>query len=137
MKKKLIILSGFIMGLAPVAALAQVTTGGAATSGCDVTQGGTLFTLMCRVGQLLNSIIPILIALGVVYFVFGVIQFVVASDEEAKTTGRNRIIFGLIGLAVIIGMWGLVNLLRNTFGLNNTTTISLPTVPVIIPGGPN
>ena len=80
----------------------------------------------------MNSIVPILIALAVVYFVWGVVSFVIASDEEAKTTGRNRIIFGIIGLAVIIGMWGLVNVLRNTFGLNNTTNITLPTIPTNI-----
>ena len=30
------------------------------------------------------------------------------------------------------GMWGLVNVLRNTFGLNNTTNITLPTIPTNI-----
>ena len=122
------------MGLVPVIALAQVSTGGATSSGCDYGSGGTLFGVLCRVGQFLNSVVPVLIALGVVYFVWGVISFVMAGDEEAKTAGRDRIIYGIIGLAVIIGMWGLVNLLRNTFLLNNTTNLQLPTVPVVIPG---
>lgn len=134
MSKKL--LSGLFLVLAPAAALAQGVGFSGATSGNCVYEGSnaTLFGLLCRIGQLLNSIIPVLIAIGVVYFVWGVISFVVASDEEAKTTGRNHIIFGIIGLAVIIGMWGLVSLLRNTFGLTNTTDITLPTVPVVIPG---
>jgi len=46
-----------------------------------------------------------LLALGVVYFVWGVVTYVIASDEEAKKTGRDRIIYGIIGLAVIIGVW--------------------------------
>jgi ABC-type thiamin/hydroxymethylpyrimidine transport system permease subunit len=75
-----------------------------------------------------------LIALAVVYFVWGVVTYVISSDEEAKKAGRDRIIFGIIGLAVIIGMWGLVNLLANTFSLNNSGTENLPTVPVVIPG---
>ena len=134
MKKKLIVLSGLGLSLlAPIAVFAQgVSISGSSTSGCNLSESGTLIDLLCRAGQLLNSIIPILIALAVVYFVWGVVSFVIASDEEAKTTGRNRIIFGLIGLAVIIGMWGLVNLLRNTFGLDNTTRIELPTVPTNI-----
>jgi len=119
--------------LAPVAVFAQgVSVSGSSTSGCNLTQSGTLLDIFCRIGQILNSIVPILIALAVVYFVWGVVSFVIASDEEAKTTGRNRIIFGIIGLAVIIGMWGLVNVLRNTFGLNNTTNITLPTIPTNI-----
>ena len=131
MSKKL--LSGLFLVLAPAAALAQgLSTSGATSSNCDYGSNGTLFGVLCRVGEFLNSVVPVLIAFGVVMFVWGVISFVVANDEEAKTKGRDRIIFGIIGLAVIIGLWGLVNLLRNTFGLNNTTNITLPTVPVII-----
>lgn len=126
MKKKLFVLSGVSLVLAPVVALAQGTPGG-----CDLTgTGGTLFGLLCRIAQLLNSVVPVLIALGVVFFVWGVITYVISNDEEAKKKGRDRIIYGLIGLAVIIGMWGLVGLLKNTFGLNNTQTYDLPTVPI-------
>jgi hypothetical protein len=136
MKKKLMVLSGFVLGLAPVAAFAAVSTGGATSTGCmyDSTTQGNLFGLLCRIGQFLNSVVPVLIALAVVYFVWGVVTYVISSDEEAKKTGRDRIIFGIIGLAVIIGMWGLVNLLANTFSLNNSGTENLPTVPVVIPG---
>jgi hypothetical protein len=131
MKKKLMVLSGLILGSTPFVALAQVGTVGAAQGSCDLSSsGGTLFGLLCKFGTLLNAIIPILIALAVVYFVWGVVTYVIASDEEAKKTGRDRIIFGIIGLAVIIGMWGLVNLLRNTFVLNNTQNVTLPVIPI-------
>lgn len=128
MKKKLIALSGAALGFAPLLALAQVGITGA-TSAC--TNAQNINAILCKIGQILNAIVPLLIALGVVYFVWGVISFVIAGDEEAKTKGRDRMIFGIIGLAVIIGLWGLVKIVTNTFGLNNTTTIELPTVPVI------
>jgi hypothetical protein len=127
MKKKLIILSGLVMGLSPVMVLAQVTGGNPST--CS---GGTISTIdgvLCKVSQLLGAVLPVLIALGVVYFVWGVITYVIASDEEAKSAGRNRVIGGIIGLAVIIGLWGLVRILTNTFGLTNRTNIEFPTVP--------
>ena len=127
MKKKLMVLSGFVLGLAPVVALAQVT-GGTPT----VCNSGTITTLqgiLCKISEILNAVIPVLIALGVVYFVWGVITYIIAKEEEAKTAGRNRIIWGIIGLAVIIGLWGLVNILKNTFGLGNIQNINFPTVP--------
>jgi hypothetical protein len=40
-------------------------------------------------------------------------------------------IFGIIGLAVIIGLWGLVNILGRTFGVGsgqNPTDVVLPQV---------
>lgn len=121
------LLSGFVLGLAPALALAQ-TTGGTPTV-CTSGAITTLQGVLCKVSEILNAVIPILIALGVVYFIWGVITYVVASDEEAKSAGRNRIIFGIIGLAVIIGLWGLVNILKNTFGLGNVQNINFPTVP--------
>ena len=133
MKNKLIVLSGFVMGLAPVVALAQQT--GGITSQCGILSGASQVTtvqgFLCRIGSILNSVLPVLVALGVVYFVWGVITYVIASDEEAKKKGRDRIIFGIIGLAVIVAVWGLVRILTNTFGLDNQRTpITYPTVPI-------
>ena len=128
MKKKLIVLSSLALSMAPVAAFAQVSVTGATSTGCNTSD---LFGLLCRIGSLINAVVPVLIALGVVYFVWGVITYFIASDEEAKASGRSRIIFGIIGLAVIIGLWGLVNILTNTFGVNNNVHITAPTVPVV------
>ena len=131
MNKNLIVLSGLVLGLAPVAVLAQVSTTGATSAGCVLGQGGTLMGILCRVGQIINGVIPVLIALGVLYFVWGVVSYVIGGDEEAKKKGREKIIYGIIGLAVIVGVWGLVKILTNTFQVNNTSQITLPTVPVV------
>src|SRR3989344_2886377 len=103
MKKKLIVLSGFGLSLAPVVAFAQTAV--AQTCG-QFANRGTLETVICRAGSIMNTIIPFLIVLGVLYFVWGVISYVIAGDEEKKKAGRDKIIYGIIGLAVIIGVWG-------------------------------
>ena len=129
MKKKLIVLSGSVFSFAPLLALAQVTTGG----GPVPCAGGPVQDfqgMLCKIAEILGAILPVLVALGVVYFVWGVVTYVIASDEEAKKTGRNRIIYGIIGLAIIISLWGIVRILGNTFGLNqNQVQINFPTVP--------
>lgn len=128
MKKKLVILSGAVLGFAPLLAFAQGVTGGNPTtcSGGSIT---TVQSLICKFNELLGAILPLLIAIGVVYFVWGVITYVVGSDEESKKKGREKMIYGIIGLVVIVGMWGLVRIVTNTFGLNNTANINYPTVP--------
>jgi hypothetical protein len=84
--------------------------------------------LICQTQGILNSIVPVLIALGVVYFVWGVVQYVIADGEEAKTKGKDRMIYGLIGFAIIVSLWGLVNILVSTFHLNNAVpTVTLST----------
>lgn len=130
MKKKLIVLSGFVLASTPVMALAAMPTGGTPTTcvGGNITN---IQGVLCKIAEILGAVLPVLIALGVVYFVWGVISYVIGGDEEAKKKGREKIIYGIIGLAVIIGMWGLVKILTGTFfnGDPNTGLITPPTVP--------
>lgn len=90
---------------------------------CDNLTG--LGNIICKVHKILNSIVPVLLALGVLYFVFGVVQYVIGDEGEAKKKGRDRIISGIIGLAVIVSMWGLVNIVTNTFGFKG----NMPNIP--------
>jgi len=48
-----------------------------------------------------------------------VVRYVIADSEEVKAKGKDTMIYGIIGLAVIIGMWGLVGIVIRTFGINN------------------
>ena len=85
--------------------------------------------MICAFGEIFNLAIPILIALGIVYFIWGVVTYVIASDEEAKKKGRDKMIFGLIGLLVITAVWALVGILSNTFDVSGEATVTIPTIP--------
>ena len=128
MKKKLIVLSSMVLSFAPVIAFAQPA---AETNSCSGAQAGTIQKIICTIGNILDIVIPILVVLGVVYFIYGVVMFVIASDEEAKTKGRNSMIYGIIGLVVIVAMWGLVGIVLKTFNVDNSGTVpgTIPTVP--------
>src|SRR3972149_11719304 len=76
-----------------------------------------LFGVLNTIQRLLNVVIPILITLGVVYFIWGVIKYVTAKDEEAQKEARSTMIYGIIGLFVIVSIWGLVGLLGRSFGI--------------------
>jgi hypothetical protein len=65
----------------------------------------------------LNYLVPALITIAVVYFIWGVITFMTSSDEEAKKMGRTKIINGLIGLFVIVAFWGIIGLVRRSFDI--------------------
>jgi len=127
MKKKLAILSSIGLAFAPLLAFAAQNL---PPSPCANVTPGTLQDVMCRIGNVLNTLIPVLIVLGVVYFVWGVVQYVMASEEEAKKKGRNRMIYGIIGLVVIVAMWGFVGIIQNSFGLSGTYQGTIPCVPI-------
>ena len=95
---------------------------------CADVGGATLQYIICKIALLINTIIPILIILGVLYFIWGVITYVISADEEAKTKGRDKMIYGLIGLLVIVSIWGLVAILRNTFGVIDAKNVQIPCI---------
>ena len=75
------------------------------------------FSIFGVIGEWLSFIIPILITLAVVYFIWGVIQYLIAGDEEKKKKATGMITAGLIGLFIIIAFWGIVRLVTTTFGV--------------------
>jgi len=83
--------------------------------------GGTVDTILEKLVGYLNYIVPALITVAVVYFIWGVISFMTSSDEEAKKKGRTKIINGLIGLFVIVSFWGIIAVVKRTFDIGNTT----------------
>ncbi len=89
------------------------------------------FTLVQTTQLLLNYVIPLLITIAVVYFIWGVIQYTLSSDEEKKKTARGNIITGLIGLFVIIAFWGIIGLITNTFNVGSKPLLKsdIPCVP--------
>ena len=64
--------------------------------------------------QIFNPIIKLLIAVGVVVFLYGVVEFIAASDnEEKRSTGRKHIIWGVVGLFIMISVFGIMHLLAD------------------------
>lgn len=124
-KKILIAVLLLLLVLVPAVSLAQSTPTGGATpqSGlgppapaCNATITN-IKDLFCKIFDIFTSLLPLLFALGVVYFVWGVVTYVIGNDEEAKKRGRDRIIYGIIGFVVLVGLWGLVYIVTNTFGI--------------------
>lgn len=79
--------------------------------------------------KIVSALMPFIVGLAVLFFMWGVFQFIRASgNEEELTEGRNRMIYGIIGIFVMVSVWGLVNLLDKTFGLDSGL-IPLPIFP--------
>jgi hypothetical protein len=93
-------------------------------------QGGTLTSAVDTILNFIKgSVIPAIFAIALVIFLWGIVSYMIAGDdEEKKKTGRTYIIYGIIGLAVMASVWGLVGLLTGEFHLGNVTP-TMPEVP--------
>lgn len=77
-------------------------------------------SILTTISGILNFIIPMLITFAIITFIYGVIQYVIAKEDAAKEKGRNTMIYSIVGLFAIVAVWGLVQVLVNTFLGGNT-----------------
>lgn len=68
--------------------------------------------------QILNPAIGLLFALAVVYFIFGVVKYIANADnEDERETGRQHMIYSVIGLMIMAGVWGLIGLIFDSLNM--------------------
>lgn len=78
---------------------------------------------------LLNTVTTVIIALALVFFLWGLATFILsAGDEEKRGNGKKIMIWGAIAFTVMLGIWGIVNFLLEAFGIGDISE------PPIIPG---
>lgn len=66
-----------------------------------------------------NSIIPLLFAFALLVFIVGVIRYVIAPDgSDDREEGRSFMLWGVVGLFVMVAVWGLVGVIKNTLDIS-------------------
>lgn len=72
---------------------------------------------------ILNPVIGLLFAIALLVFLWGVLQYLISGDSEtARSEGGKHIMWGLIGLVVMISAFGIINIALSTFGITNSVS---------------
>ncbi|MFA6552050.1 MAG: hypothetical protein WCT19_00945 [Candidatus Paceibacterota bacterium] len=121
MKKVLATASLFVL---PVLSLAQTNA-----TKFSVTNINTAANTVVGV---INIVVMVLVAIAVFWVIWGAFQFVLAAgDEEKRKEGKNKILYGIIGIFIMLSVYGLVNILVNSFQFSpanvNVPAVKLPT----------
>lgn len=92
-----------------------------------------LSKLLIQITGLLNQVVPLLIGLAVLAFMWGVVMYLFGKDKDGAKT---FMLWGIIAIAVMVSIWGLVGILRSTiFGNSVDKVIKVP--ETTIPRGNN
>lgn len=68
----------------------------------------------------INPLILLVFTLALVYFIYGVMQFVLnPTNEEIRKSGKSHMLWGLVGLFIMIAVFGIMRLILNTLGVNS------------------
>ena len=105
--------------LIPLVAYAQINPS-------NTSSGITITAIFKRLTQIFNLIIPFLVLLGTVIFIWGIVKYVTAGgDEKRLEEAKSIIVWGIIALAVMLMAWGFVAVVIDAiFGTEN-----LPPLP--------
>lgn len=69
--------------------------------------------------MIINPLITFLFALAILYFLYGMVQFVLNQEnEEAKSTGKQHMIWGVIGITIMMGVWTILRIVLRTFNID-------------------
>ncbi len=116
-----LLLSILTLALTPVFTFAQGTA--------PVTR--TVDGFLNYVIYLAGRALPLLILVAVVLLLFGIVKtFFFSSSDDGRKEGKSFIIWGIVALFVMVSVWGLVNVLRATFQLDNNNVPLAPAVPL-------
>jgi len=101
--------------------------------GISIGTGGCSNTI-CALGEnllyIINSIlVPVIFALAFIVFLYGIAKaYIFSGGEPAEVSkGHKLVLYGIIGFVVMLSLWGLVNVVANTFGLTGYSAPMLPT----------
>lgn len=80
--------------------------------------------LLREARAILNLLIPILMALAIVYFFWGIAQFILndAGSDKTREEGKKKIIWGIIALFVMMSIMGIISLMSGLTGISTTVT---------------
>jgi succinate dehydrogenase/fumarate reductase cytochrome b subunit len=71
--------------------------------------------------MIINPLILFLFALAVVYFLYGILEFIMNQEnEEKKTSGKSHMLWGVIGIVIMLGVWTLLGIVTSTLGIDKS-----------------
>jgi len=63
-------------------------------------------------GYIFNPIIGFMFAVAVAMFIYGIVEYIWSADNEDKVAvGKKHMIWGIVGMSVMIAVYGLLNIL--------------------------
>jgi uncharacterized membrane protein YidH (DUF202 family) len=78
-----------------------------------------LFKLIDNITEyIIDPIILLLFGLGFLYFLWGIAKFIWNADsEDARKEGADHMIWGIVGMFIMVAAFGIISLIKNSIGV--------------------
>lgn len=72
---------------------------------------------------ILYPLVTLMMAVALLIFLWGCFEFIMAAgDPGARTTGKKHILWGIVGMVIMVSAYGILTIAVGTFGLEVPTT---------------
>ena len=79
------------------------------------------------IAYIVNPLIFLVIGLAIIYFLYGVFNFVRNADDPGKRAeGASHILWGVIGIAIMFCVFTFVHIIKNTVGSSGNPNDQYP-----------
>src|SRR3989344_7867560 len=93
-------------------------------------QLGNIEDIVQSISSIIALALPIVVALGLLAFFWGLVKFIFAAgDEAAKDEGKRIMLWGIIALFVMVSVWGIVGFIGDALEIEQGGSVEIPTVP--------
>ena len=120
-------LGSMIVAFAQNAPVPVISSSGSNASGQAV--GQSIFNLLGLAQGVVNAAVPLLIGVGVIALFIGVIGFMTGKGAEDHKKWGTFLGYAILGLFVMVSIWGIVNFLGSTLNIGQGGGVPVPQVP--------
>lgn len=88
--------------------------------------------------SLLDLLVPIIFGLALLFFFYGLAQFIRSVSDKTIQEGKNKMIWGIVSLFVMISIWGIISYIGDSLGIKTggSSSKAAPCVPDPYSGNP-
>lgn len=122
MLKRMVKFAPWSLAIMPFLAFAQ----GGLLSGNPTAVRQVLYAIM----SIANWAVLLIIALTIVWFLIGLFNFMRKEGEE-RAKAKTDMLWGVIIIAVMVSVWGLVEWVQDIFGVDSGADWQSPDIPTI------
>lgn len=87
------------------------------------------------VDYVIDPAVKVVFTLGLFMFLWGFVEFLwKLKDGQVAEDGKNHMVYGLVGMLIMVSVYGIISLVMNTFGIDPDTATDVSRIQNVNPG---
>lgn len=87
------------------------------------------------VDYIIDPAVRVVFTLGLFFFLWGLVQFLWRlKDGQVSEDGKNHMVYGIVGMLIMVSVYGIISLVMNTFGIDPDVATDVSRIDNIDPG---